>query len=284
VRTVVGLPGVAKNLSVLFREGNLKWQQMPRNRLVLVQSVTPIEPQSGLLDFTCATMAINVFTTDTKAATINRVVAAVKDFRARPENQAPGLNIRLATGNVGITAATNEVVKAAELPMLLYVYAVVILLVIATYREWRGAVCCVLPLVLSTIIGNAFMTLAGIGLKSSPRPVLAIAVGIGIDYGIYEYNRIQRYMAAGRDAHGAYLQALRDVGSATMFTGFTLAVGVSTWSFSALKFQSDMGLLLTFMFMINMIGAVTLLPALISALEVLFPRKQVVDGAAATGA
>jgi predicted RND superfamily exporter protein len=274
VRTVIGLPGVAKGLATLFREGNLKWRQMPRDRRVLSQAVTPIEPQSGLLDFTCATMAINIFTTDTRAATINRVVDAVKAFRERPDNQVAGMTIRLATGNVGITAATNEVVKAAEIPMLLYVYAVVIVLVIATYREWRGALCCVLPLILSTIIGNAFMTLAGIGLKISTLPVLAIAVGIGIDYGIYEYNRIQRYMAAGRDPHAAYLQALRDVGSATMFTGFTLAVGVSTWSFSALKFQADMGLLLTFMFMVNMIGAVTLLPALIAALEMVFPRRR----------
>ena len=273
VSTVIGLPGVTKGLATLYREGNLKWRQMPMNRLVLVQSVTPIEPRTGLLDFTCATMAINVFTTDTKAATINRVVQAVKDFRADPDNRIEGVNLRLATGNVGITAATNEVVKAAEIPMLLYVYAVVIALVILTYREWRGALCCVLPLILSTIIGNAFMTLAGIGLKISTLPVLAIAVGIGIDYGIYEYNRIQRYMEAGRSAYEAYLQALKDVGSATMFTGFTLAVGVSTWSFSSLKFQSDMGLLLTFMFMINMIGAVTLLPALIAALEVVFPRK-----------
>jgi predicted RND superfamily exporter protein len=132
----------------------------------------------------------------------------------------------------------------------------------------------VLPLILSTIIGNAVLTLAGIGLKISTLPVLAIAVGIGVDYGIYGYNRIQRYIRSGRNVHDAYLQALKDVGSATMFTGFTLSVGVSTWAFSTLKFQADMGLLLSFMFMINMVGAVTLLPALIAALEHLIPRKQ----------
>ncbi len=58
-----------------------------------------------------------------------------------------------------------------------------------------------------------------------------------------------------------------------MFTGFTLAVGVTTWVFSPLKFQSDMGLLLGFMFMVNMIGAVTLLPAVIAVLEKYFPHK-----------
>ncbi len=158
--------------------------------------------------------------------------------------------------------------------MLLYVYAVVMTLVIITYREWRGALCCVIPLILSTIIGNWFLTAAGIGLKISTLPVLAIAVGIGVDYGIYEYNRIQRYMRMGVTPYAAYLQALNDVGSATMFTGGTLAIGVSTWSFSALKFQADMGLLLTFMFIVNMVGAVTLLPALVAAFETIWPLKR----------
>jgi predicted RND superfamily exporter protein len=273
VQSSLGLPVLAKELGVLWREGNLKWHALPRNSAVIAQSVNQIQPDSGLLNSKCTVLPLMVYTTDTKAETVSAVVEAVKEFRSRPENQIPGVTIRLATGNVGITAATNEVVKHAEIPMLLYVYAVVMSLVLLTYREWRGALCCVLPLILSTIIGNAFLTLAGIGLKISTLPVLAIAVGIGVDYGIYEYNRIQRYMASGKNAHDAYLQALNDVGSATMFTGFTLAVGVSTWSFSALKFQADMGMLLTFMFMINMIGAVTLLPALIAALEYLFPRK-----------
>ena len=131
-----------------------------------------------------------------------------------------------------------------------------------------------LPLILSTIIGDWFLTAFGIGLKISTLPVLAIAVGIGVDYGIYEYNRIQRYLRMGLTPYEAYLQALNDVGSATMFTGGTLAIGVSTWIFSALKFQADMGLLLTFMFIVNMVGAVTLLPALVAVVEYFFPLKR----------
>ena len=81
-------------------------------------------------------------------------------------------------------------------------------------------------------------------------------------------------MRMGVTPYAAYLQALNDVGSATMFTGGTLAIGVSTWSFSALKFQADMGLLLTFMFIVNMVGAVTLLPALVAAFETIWPLKR----------
>ncbi|MDE1172486.1 MAG: efflux RND transporter permease subunit [Parvibaculaceae bacterium] len=275
VQSVLSVPIVAKSINAMWQEGNLKWRALPRDPSALAQATGNITSSTGLVNAECSRIPVQVYLTDTKAETVKRVVAAVESFIADPANKNPDVTLRIGTGNVTITAATNEVVEHAELPMLLYVYGVVVILVIFVYREWRGAVCCVMPLVLATIIGNWFLTGFGIGLKISTLPVLAIAVGIGVDYGIYEYNRMQRYMRMGLTPHKAYLQALNDVGSATMFTGGTLAIGVSTWIFSALKFQADMGLLLTFMFIVNMVGAVTLLPALVAALEYIWPLKRI---------
>ena len=49
-----------------------------------------------------------------------------------------------------------------------------------------------------------------------------------------------------------------------------LAIGTAMWIFSPLKFQADMGILLTFLFVVNMIGALLLSPALASWL---FPAR-----------
>jgi len=272
VQTVVSLPFVAKKINSMWQEGNPKWQALPRDPTALAQATSSVSSSTLLVDTRCMTLGVQIFVADTKAKTVKTVTEAVQHWIAT--HPRDDLKMRIGTGNVTITSATNTVVEHSELPMLLYVYAVVMALVILVYREWRGALCCVIPLILSTIIGNWFLTAASIGLKISTLPVLAIAVGIGVDYGIYEYNRIQRYMRMGVTPYAAYLQALNDVGSATMFTGGTLAIGVSTWSFSALKFQADMGMLLTFMFVVNMIGAVTLLPALVTAFEVIWPLKR----------
>jgi hypothetical protein len=101
-----------------------------------------------------------------------------------------------------------------------------------------------------------------IGLKVATLPVMVLAVGIGVDYAFYIYGRLQIHLRQGEDVVDAYQQALFETGNAVAFTGLTLALGVSTWAFSPLKFQADMGLLLSFMFSINMIMAVTALPAL----------------------
>tara|TARA_B100001093_G_scaffold510908_1_gene577696 strand:- start:299 stop:1477 length:1179 start_codon:yes stop_codon:yes gene_type:complete len=200
-------------------------------------------------------------------------------FEDNPNIEALGIrfdetNFRLASGTVGIMHATNETIEVSELPMMLLVYAVIIFLVFITYRDWRATICCTVPLTFATMLGYAFMDIMQIGLKISTLPVMVLAVGIGVDYAFYIYNRLQTYLKEGQDITQAFQNTFANTGAAVIFTALTLAIGVSTWSFSALKFQADMGMLLTFMFIVNMLCAMTTLPALAVVLDKLFPRKK----------
>jgi hypothetical protein len=217
-------------------------------------------------------MPVHLYLADHKATTVKAVTAAVEAFRR--EHRADGVTVRLASGNVGVQAATNEVLERTELPMMLYVYATILVLVLVTYRDWRAMLACCLPLTLATLLGYWFMKVLEIGLTVATLPVMVLAVGIGVDYAFYIYNRLQLYLAQGVDIVAAFKQSLRETGIATIFTALTLSVGVATWSFSELKFQADMGLLLTFMFMVNMLMAITLLPALAVMIDVLIPRRR----------
>jgi len=260
VQTTISLPQIAKVVSAGFNEGNLKWRVLPRTPELLVQSVASVDTSSGLLNANCSVMPVMVFLADHKAETINRVTDAAKAFIA--ENPNAPAKFRLATGNAGVMAATNEAVKDAKAEMLALVYAAVIGMCLLTFRSLRATACICLPLVLATVLGNAVMSLLGIGLKVSTLPVEALGVGIGVDYGIYIFSRMQGYLKEGRPIGEAYLQTLRETGNAVLFTGLTLAVGVATWVFSALKFQADMGLMLCFFFLVNMLGTLLLTPAL----------------------
>ncbi len=204
----------------------------------------------------------------------------VSDLRAKnipvTEHQDFGVNIRLASGNMGVQAAINEEVERTELPMLLYVYLAIILLVWFTYRDARALVACCLPLSMATFLGYWFMQTLEIGLTISTLPVMVLAVGLGVDYAFYIYNRIQFHLSQGDDITISYRKTLEETGMAVVFTAITMAIGVSTWAFSGLKFQADMGLLLTFMFLINMIMTITALPCLAVVMDMVFPRKKAV--------
>jgi len=95
-----------------------------------------------------------------------------------------------------------------------------------------------------------------------------------VDYGIYIFSKVREGLAMGKPLYMTYLYALNETGKAVAFTGFTLAIGVATWVFSPIKFQADMGLLLTFMFIFNMLGALTLIPALAWLLRIGSENKE----------
>ncbi len=265
------LPALVKLGAAGFSEGNPKWGDMPRDKRSMASFIGLVGEGSGLYDPRCTVLPINVYLADHKAQTIQRAVEVVKRFRA--EQQLDGVTVRLASGNAGVQAATNEVLAATELPMMLYVYATIVVLVFLTYRDWRAVVACCLPLTLATFVGYWFMNALDIGLTVATLPVMVLAVGIGVDYAFYIYNRLQLYLSDGLAIVPAFRRALSETGIATIFTAITLSVGVASWVFSPLKFQADMGLLLAFMFMLNMMMAITLLPALAVTIDTLIPRR-----------
>ena len=260
VQSVISLSSVAKVLNSGWNEGSLKWRIIPENPQVLAQAISPIETSSGLLNADGSVMPVLAFLGDHKAETITAVVAAVKEFsEAHPSDR---VKFRLASGSVGVMAATNEVVKSAQFPIVAWVFGAVIVLCLITFQSVRATLCIVLPLILVSLLAYALMVYLGIGLKPQTLPVVALGVGIGVDYGIYLFSRLQESFAQGKTFAEAMPTAFVKTGSSVMFTGITLAAGVSTWIFSELKWQADMGILLTFMFLVNMLAAIIVLPAL----------------------
>jgi hypothetical protein len=133
---------------------------------------------------------------------------------------------------------------------------------LVTFRSLVGTLLVVLPLALVSVLVYAVMALVGIGLKVSTLPMVALGAGIGVDYGIYLFSRMQEFLHQGQSVRESYEHTLRVTGASIIFTGVTLAIGVATWVFSPLKFQADIGIMLTFMFLVNMLAAIILLPAL----------------------
>ncbi|MFC5460573.1 efflux RND transporter permease subunit [Massilia niabensis] len=241
-----------------LNEANPKWYELVNNQGML-NSVTAGAPR-GLYNESCGLLTMYLYLQDHRADTLARVVDHVERFAAA--NNTADIQFLQAAGNAGIEAATNIVVKRAWYEMLFLVYGAVTVLCFITFRSWRAVVVAVLPLMLTSLLAEALMVVLGIGVKVATLPVIALGVGIGVDYALYILSVMQARMKEGMSLSDAYYRALLFTGKVVMLTGVTLAVGVATWVFSPIKFQADMGILLAFMFLLNMIGALVLLPAL----------------------
>ncbi|EPZ14941.1 hypothetical protein M622_17535 [Thauera terpenica 58Eu] len=261
VQSVSTVAGMAKLYAAGNNEANPRWAALQRTEAALRTGGRAANPENGLNSHGCKTIHIAIYLTDHQGPTLKHVVDEVQRFI--DEDKTPNVVFRLAGGNAGVAAATNEAVEKAEVQMLASIFASISLLCWVTFRSWRAVVCVIIPLMLVTIMCNALMALLGIGLKVATLPVIALGVGVGVDYGIYIYERMQHDMAEhGYGLRQAFYEAMRQRGTAAVFTAVTMGIGVGTWAFSALKFQADMGVLLAFMFLVNVLGAIFLLPAL----------------------
>ncbi len=258
VQDVKSVVDVSKFGTFGMNEGSLKWFGLNRNQYVINSSLAKIP--AGLINASCSMAPVLIYLNDHRADTLEGVVAGVKAFTE--SNPQSGVKFTLAAGNAGIEAATNIVIEKSQTEMLIWVYCVVIILCGITFRSLRTVLCIILPLILTSVLSQGLMGVLGIGVKVATLPVIALGVGIGIDYGIYIYSKVKESLEQGGNLHEAYTYAMSQTGKAVSFTGITLAVGVATWVFSPIKFQADMGILLTFMFIFNMLGALTLIPAL----------------------
>jgi len=261
VQTTVSLADAVRQITAGSFEGNPKWLTISRNQDVLnygAQQASVNNPD--LFNTECSVMPVIAYLADHKAETLDRVVAAGAEFARQHDDK--NRVFLLAAGNAGIEAATNIVVRDANRTMLLYVYLAVIALCFVTFRSWRAVVVAVVPLAITSILCEALMVVLGIGVKVATLPVIALGVGIGVDYALYLLSVQLAQQRAGVPLTEAYKRAVQFTGKVVALVGITLAAGVITWAFSPIKFQADMGILLTFMFLWNMLGALVLIPAL----------------------
>ncbi|MCY1390387.1 efflux transporter, putative, hydrophobe/amphiphile efflux-3 (HAE3) family [compost metagenome] len=262
VASVRSLSAFVNNITQAYAETDLKWHVLPELVPQIAQGIG-FATRSGTeyMNSACNAIPVSIYTKDHQASTINELMTRIKAFKAAYDSD--DLTFELASGNVGVMAATNEVVHAADKVVNSALFASVALLCLWMFRSWRVTLCIIVPLALVTVLCNALMATLGIGLKVNTLPVVALGVGVGVDYGIYLFERIKHEMhERNMSLEQAFVEALKQRGTASVFTAVTMTLSVATWAFSALKFQADMGILLAFMFLVNMFGAILLLPAL----------------------
>ncbi len=270
-----GVPGIVSAVSMpimdkvvwnKMNESNPRWLQLPRSEDGLILAGQQFTTSTGLLNEDCSVMPTYLFTADHRATTIDGILKAIKSYNAEQAADSP-VKFTLAGGNVGVMAATNEVIAETEFKVLFWLFAAIIICVYASFRGITGIICIVVPLAAVSVFTYAIMVWLGIGQTVATLPVAAFAAGIGVDYGIYIYSVLEENVKMkGMALREAYADTLHQTGKAVVVTAIALSASVATWVLSDLQFQIDMGILLTIMFLANAVAALVMLPAFASLL------------------
>ena len=260
----VSLTSIIKVANQGWNEGHYKWHALPRDPYRLGQATAVVDTSSGLYNTEASVFPISFFLEDHRAETINSVIADVE--WAMKQVQTDKVTFKLAMGNVGVMAAVNQVVAEAQYPILIWIYSVILILTFCLFRDVRLVLCVLTPLAFVSLAAYAFMAYLGIGLKTSTLPVVALGVGVGVDYSIYLLSQMKSEMSKGASRYQALYHALNVTGPAILVTGITLSGAILTWTLSGLQFQVDMGILFSFMLMGNMLASLTMVPSLMGVL------------------
>jgi predicted RND superfamily exporter protein len=261
VKAVTSFADQTRRVVAATSEGYYKWNTLSRDPRTLGYAANRVmQDNPDSMSPNCSVSTVIAYLADHRADTLARVLKVVEDFAAG--HSRPDAMFLPAAGSAGVEAVTNIVVQESFYIMHAVLYVAVILLCFITFRSWRAVVVAIVPLAITSILCEAIMVLMGIGVKVATLPVIALGVGVGVDYALYLLSIQLAIQRRGGSLREAYASSLQFTGKVVALVGATMAAGVVTWAWSPIRFQADMGILLTFMFLWNMVGALVLIPAL----------------------
>jgi predicted RND superfamily exporter protein len=210
-----------------------------------------------------------------RAVAVNTKDLIVHDLKAvdgvpkyQPTNSwTRGVQFVMAGGIMGILAAVNEEVERSHVANISLIFFVIFVLHSTTYQSMPSGGIIFLQIATATMVSLAYMALRGVGLNINTLPVQSVGVGIGVDYAIYIVDRIRQEVVDTADIDEAVRRAVRTTGMAVSFTATTVVGGIFLWIFSSLRFQAEMAYLLVILMVLNMFGAITIVPAFYSILR-----------------
>lgn len=262
---------LAPEANRVFSGGNPKWSPLDNDDASASAAVTGLMAGTNakaflhVTDFELKNATVSLWYANNKQETVDTALAQARRCVEQVGPDHPTFQIRLASGAIALQQSINDTVVRYESRILLALNLVILIGCSLAYRSIVAGLLLLIPVNLANAMLTASMSLAGVGLDVNSLPILAIGIGVGIDYGIYLMTRIcEEYQVANKDLGVAIRVALKTCGKAIFFTASLMTIGLAPWYFlSELKFLSDTGLLLVILMLINMVLALVLLPLLV---------------------
>jgi len=205
--------------------------------------------------------SVTLFFRDHQGDTIRNAIARITEFTQK--HPVADVQYLLAGGLAGVLAAVNEVILAGQIEAIALALLVLVVVVAITYRSLVAGMFFMIPVMLANTLTFSYMAYKGIGMNINTLPVVALGIGLGVDYSFYVVDAIREEMHRHGNLKQAISHALNSAGVGVLTTVMTLVVGVVLWSLSSLRLQAEMGALIAIWLIISALASLILMPALV---------------------
>jgi predicted RND superfamily exporter protein len=259
-------------------ETEAKWEVLPTKEsqvsllLAAYFSGNSYQDTNRFIDAKLRAAPIWFYCADHKSENIRRIIKRAQEFiDAHPLKPVRFL---LAGGRIGILAAANDALLRNDIMVNVLGFATIFLVLVVTYRSLVAGVYMLIPLLIANAVVNAYMGARDIGININTLPVVTVGVGFGIDYGLYIVSRMVEEYRTGVTLNEAVRVAVATSGKSVSFTAITMIMGTLFWTFSHIRFNAEMGLLLALWMGISFLTTMTLLPVMVAVLKPRFILRE----------
>ncbi len=271
------LADVVKSINMVFYDTQPRWGVIPEeigriaNLFFFYFANSPPSETSKYLDPSYTSAHVTFFCHNHQGDAVERIINRCREYVAKFPSAK--VDFRLAGGLIGVTAAANEEILKNDILMNVLGVGTMFIVLLFTYRSFVAGAIMLAPLFLANGLINAYIGFRHLGINLQSLPVVTVGVGFGIDYGLYIVSRAIEEYREHLDFDKAVQRGMQTAGKAVSFTALSLAIVTLGWTFSDIRFNSDMGLLLFLWMTISFLSTMTLLPALMVILRPKFMTR-----------
>ena len=219
VKAVTSFAEQTRRAVAAFSEGYFKWNTLARDPQILGPAANRvIQDNPDAMNPNCSVFPVVAYLTDHRADTLDRVLKATEAFAATHDRA--DAQFLPAAGSAGIEAVTNIVVHSSFYIMHAVLYCAVDRCCASSpsapgarcwsrWCRWRSRRSCARP----------SWCVMGIGVKVATLPVIALGVGVGVDYALYLLSIQLAIQRRGGSLREAYTRSLQFTGKVVALVG-----------------------------------------------------------------
>jgi predicted RND superfamily exporter protein len=266
IKTVMGLPTIAREMNQAIHEGLVGFQKKPeRNDWIKIKKLLSRLTKSGkldkLIDLENTKIRFSARVTDYGGKVFSvKNKELIQFWQTLPASKKFNLNV---TGMANLIDRNNELLSKNMMVGLLIAFGLIAIIIGILFKSFSYVFIAIIPNILPLILIAGVMGYVGIDLKISTSLIFTIAFGIAVDDTIHFLSRYKLELGKGKTRLYALKSTYLYTGKAILITSIILCAGFWTLIFSSFMSTFYIGVLISLTLLFAVLCDLILLPVLL---------------------
>ncbi len=262
---------VVKEMHRVMNAENEAFSTIPDSRnlvgqYLLLYSLTGDESVlENLVNYDYSQANVTVFVKSGNLTALRSIENAINAYITENIN-VEDIDIRI-TGRASTLTVLSELIVQSQLFSIAISLVLVLLITSVIFQSGVLGAVCTVPIIVTLAVSFGLMGWLGVPLDLATVLIASIAVGIGIDYSIHYVNHYRTARANAMTAGAAVTQTNTMTGRAIIYNASAVGAGFLVLTFSSLASIGVLGAMIALTMLVSSVGALTLIPAILTTLE-----------------